>query len=242
MGFTVSIEAARKLRGACPGCGGELPPTTLRTGGTCAKCEEPSPRPATGEPRRPRVAGRHLVRVTREMILGMPAEEVSAASVVTNEIVALDKRFTSLLAFVPVLGLVRIHRSAVHTAEEKRTLSALSIAVTFVVLMALLLSLPHPATRASALEERAHQQIEALRGVVERYRSEHGAYPSQETWHQMSQRADPRFYDPWGRRYRYELGEAGGVTIGSLGRDGTEGGRGEDGDVWYRFSPGGSNP
>jgi Type II secretion system (T2SS), protein G len=46
-----------------------------------------------------------------------------------------------------------------------------------------------------------------------------------------------RFFDPWYRAYRYERSEDGGVTIGTLGRDGKEGGVDEDADVSVHFAP-----
>lgn len=41
----------------------------------------------------------------------------------------------------------------------------------------------------------------------------------------------PAIHDPWGRRYRYQRGEAGAYTLESLGRDGERGGEGEDADL-----------
>jgi hypothetical protein len=240
MGIAVSIETARRLRGTCVRCGGEFPPPALRANGSCAKCSQSTSsladrRPAAGERPRSLVAGRHLARASQEVLLGLPEKEASTASREAGEIVALDKRFGSLAALVPVIGPLRIRRSDAHTAEEKRKLSALSIALTLLILIGLALWLPHPAARTAALHERIHQETEVLHGLAERYRAEHGAHPTPETWAHLARRADPRFYDPWGRPYRYDVSGEGVLTIGTLGRDAIEGGRGEDADVWRRF-------
>jgi len=53
-------------------------------------------------------------------------------------------------------------------------------------------------------------------------------------WHRYAERADPRFYDPWGRPYLYETTDE-GISLGSLGRDGVPGGSDDDADTSATF-------
>ena len=84
------------------------------------------------------------------------------------------------------------------------------------------------------LQSRMQDQMKALDVFAEQYRSEHGAYPDPSVWRRYAERADPRFYDPWGRPYVYEA-TAAGVTLSSLGRDGKPGGSDDDADVSATF-------
>ena len=145
-----------------------------------------------------------------------------------TEILAVEKRGDSLLAFVPLVGPWLIGRSERHTRQEKQWLSALSVGLTLVI-FAVFWSLM-PRDRLASLRERTRLEMRVLGDVAERYRADHGSYPDEATWNHFAEGTDGRFFDPWDRPYHYEPhGE--GLTLKTLGRDGLEGGSGEDADV-----------
>lgn len=97
-----------------------------------------------------------------------------------------------------------------------------------------------------AKSDTAQIQVDRLSGVLDLYRLEVGSYPSEEDGLDalMSQPADAESWngpylkkadsliDPWKRPYLYRYpGEHGEFDLYSLGRDGQEGGEGEDRDV-----------
>jgi general secretion pathway protein G len=91
----------------------------------------------------------------------------------------------------------------------------------------------------------ATAQIDALGKALDQYRLDTGRYPSTEQglgalwvqpggearwWGPYLRKAPPK--DPWGREYGYRApGEHGDYDLFSLGKDGREGGGGEDQDV-----------
>jgi general secretion pathway protein G len=91
----------------------------------------------------------------------------------------------------------------------------------------------------------AAAQIDALGKALDQYRLDTGRYPSTEHglgalwvkpadetrwWGPYLRKAPPR--DPWGREYVYKApGEHGDYDLSSLGKDGREGGEGEDQDI-----------
>lgn len=91
----------------------------------------------------------------------------------------------------------------------------------------------------------AMAQIDALGKALDQYRLDTGHYPSTEQglgalWVKPSD--EPRWWgpylrknvpkDPWGREYQYKApGEHGDYDLFSLGKDGREGGDGEDQDI-----------
>lgn len=91
----------------------------------------------------------------------------------------------------------------------------------------------------------AMAQIDALGKALDQYRLDTGHYPSTEQglsalWVKPSD--EPRWWgpylrknvpkDPWGREYQYKSpGEHGDYDLFSLGKDGREGGDGEDQDI-----------
>ena len=91
----------------------------------------------------------------------------------------------------------------------------------------------------------ATAQIDALGKALDQYRLDTGRYPSTEEglaalwvqpagesrwWGPYLRKAPPK--DPWGREYQYRApGEHGEYDLFSLGKDGREGGGGEDQDV-----------
>jgi len=97
-----------------------------------------------------------------------------------------------------------------------------------------------------ARSDAAKVQIENLVGIVDLYRLEVGAYPTDqdgiealierpagaESWNGPYVRKREQLIDPWGRPFVYRYpGEHGDFDIYTLGADGVEGGDGEDADV-----------
>ena len=91
----------------------------------------------------------------------------------------------------------------------------------------------------------AAAQLDALGKALDQYRLDTGRYPSSEQglgalwvkpadesrwWGPYLRKAPPK--DPWGREYQYKApGQHGDYDLFSLGKDGREGGAGEDQDV-----------
>jgi hypothetical protein len=153
-----------------------------------------------------------------------------------NELIAADKKISSWIAFVPFIGPWLLQRSEVHSRKEKLILTWTSIALTALGLWLTLRQLPTPEDRLATLNARVAGEMKTLRDFANQYRAEQHSFPDEDTWSHFADHADPRFFDPWGRRYRYEPGPT-GVTISTLGRDGLEGGEGEDADVSARVDP-----
>ena len=150
-----------------------------------------------------------------------------------SELLEADERISSLVALVPFVGPWVIHRSEVHSVK----LQYISIGLTTLTIVCILALLRTFSAPPVPLRERLQLQIRTLGEIAEHFRAEHGTYPDSETWKRTAEQPDPRFFDPWGRPYQYECGEDGGVTIGTLGRDGKEGGIDEDADVSTHFAP-----
>jgi Type II secretion system (T2SS), protein G len=94
---------------------------------------------------------------------------------------------------------------------------------------------PYRRSSILGLRTRLESELNALGALAEQYRLEHGDFPDVAAWRRLADREDPRFYDPWGRAYRYER-TADGVTIRTLGRDGVDSGMGMDADLSAHFS------
>jgi len=151
-----------------------------------------------------------------------------------NELLAADKRVLGIMGLIPFVGPWLVQRSDAHTEREKRILTWTSLALTGAILGALVWMIPTNTTMLSRLQARMRDEMTVLAGFADRYRSEHGGYPDASAWRRYAERADPRFYDPWGRPYLYEATEA-GVSLRSLGRDGKAGGSEDDADVSSTF-------
>ncbi|MFQ5466685.1 MAG: type II secretion system major pseudopilin GspG [Kiloniellaceae bacterium] len=97
-----------------------------------------------------------------------------------------------------------------------------------------------------AKTDSARIQIERLGSVLDLYRLEVGAYPSQdqglealieqpagaEAWNGPYLKKADALKDPWGNPYIYRVpGEHGEYDLSSLGADGQEGGEGEQQDI-----------
>jgi general secretion pathway protein G len=151
-----------------------------------------------------------------------------------HDLLSVDKRLTSLLAFVPLWGLWRLSRSSQHAPQEKLLLVIASLGVTAILILGAWAVLPGVAEHARETRDRIGSQIQALAGLVREYYREHAILPDDSVWHRSAANGDLRFYDPWGRIYRYEWGP-GEFTIGTYGRDGAPGGEGEDTDLFSEF-------
>ena len=237
------------LRTTCLYCGAELGDATPAAKGLCAAC---APRLAKADKARPRdpeatkrgpitaaplvgqhaqIKASHSREALAELIAAGPQTETPQ---MVSELLAADKRASSAIALVPFLGPWIIQRSEVHSAKEKFWLSWISIALTTSLLWLIVSRLPTPEDEAAKVHQRIERELATLAEFGERYRSEHGSYPSDSMWRQFTERADPRFFDPWGQPYRYSLGSD-GFTLGTFGRDRVEGGAEEDADVTMAF-------
>ncbi len=147
-----------------------------------------------------------------------------------DELFASEKRANSLLALIPFFGPLFISMSERHTDEEKRRLTVLSIGLTIAIFALIWALQPSPATQVATLHSRIESEMLVLRNVVEQYRTQHGSYPSPATWKRFTEQPDARFFDPWGRPYRFDVRD-GAVVLQTLGQDGLEGGSGRDADV-----------
>jgi hypothetical protein len=236
----------------CLYCGSELGPVPSAVKGLCIPCArrvlhgEPSesggsPRAATAQPEPERTdAPVGSTRYTRarledalEAVVNAPASQTPG---IVRELLAADKRVIGVLALVPFVGPWLLRGSDAHTDREKRILTWISITLTAAILGGIIWRLPTNTELQAQLQRRMEDQMRVLAGIAEQYRSQHGVYAGSSVWRRYAERADPRFYDPWGRPYLYEATDA-GVTLGSLGRDGAPGGENEDADVSATFPP-----
>ena len=177
----------------------------------------------------PRLARSH--DALAELVAKGPSSE---APQMVRELLAAEKRISSLTAFVPFIGPWLIERSEAHSKSEKRKLTWASILLTALALGVLINMIPTPTEQTSQLQQRIESDMKRLDEFAEQYRSERGNYPDAAAWHHLAARADPRFYDPWARPYRYDVTGT-QITLGTLGRDGVEGGADEDADVSASF-------
>ncbi len=145
------------------------------------------------------------------------------------------QRLTSILSLIPLWGLWRLSRSDQHTPQEMSLLGAASIGLTILLLLGIWTLVPNADERAQAAHEGVRRQIQVLAGLVEDYRKEHGRLPDDSAWQRSAAGADLRFYDPWGKLYRYAP-DGEGFTITTHGRDGVPGGRREDEDVSMEYT------
>jgi hypothetical protein len=187
--------------------------------------------------RRPQTAQSRAV--LSELIAAGPSS--SKARTMMSDVLVADKRLSSILAFIPLVGPWRIQRSGSHSRAEKFWLTWLSIGLTALGVWAIAERMPTAETELQAFRLRIAADAKNLAGFADRHRAERGTYPDQSAWQHFADRADPIFFDPWGRRYRYDS-SAGAVTISTLGRDGAAGGDGEDADITERFHPASSLP
>lgn len=225
----------------CAACGTEQEIADARKSGGCVICSKPLFGPSPGA--EPADKSEPFDLDTSEVATGI----ATAAAAVPrqrpggdppaelHELLAADKRLTSILAFVPLWGPWHLRRSEVHTAQEKIHLGSLSLLLTVVVLVVVWILQPGAKQQVDATRARVDAQIGALGVLVESYALQHREYPDDAVWQRSLESGDLRFYDPWGRSYRYHR-ETDGYTIGTYGRDGVEDGGGDDTDVFRHFS------
>ena len=94
----------------------------------------------------------------------------------------------------------------------------------------------------------AHADLAVLREAIQAWAEDHGGELPAELGPLVRPQPDgkhylpagtPALFDPWGRAYLYLRGEgADGCRVVTLGRDGAEGGTGEDADLDQRSSAG----
>jgi general secretion pathway protein G len=135
---------------------------------------------------------------------------------------------------------------AARPAEQGYTLVELLVVL---AILGLLVAIATPRLiqyLGGAKAESADIQIERLGGILDLYRLEVGAYPTEQEglkalverpqqaviWNGPYLRNKDALTDPWGRTYLYRSpGQHGDYDLYSLGADGAEGGDGEDRDI-----------
>ncbi|MGH7897343.1 MAG: type II secretion system protein GspG, partial [Candidatus Binatia bacterium] len=223
----------------CPACGTEQELDDARESGCCVICSgrlleaggEADGNDRRGDPVDPtRGGGRGLAAIAA----ALRGEATRGSAAELNELRMAEKRLTSLFALVPLWGPWNLVQSEVHTPREKTRLASFSILLTLVLVAALSMVPPGARQGLDSTEVRIGSQIEALGALVESYATQHRETPDATVWARSAESGDLRFYDPWGRIYRYDRRES-GFTIGTHGRDGVEGGSGEDADFFRDF-------
>ncbi|MEL6201980.1 MAG: type II secretion system major pseudopilin GspG [Pseudomonadota bacterium] len=128
------------------------------------------------------------------------------------------------------------------------TLVELLVVIGIIVLIASLAAPQVLRYLGSARSDAAQAQISNIESALELFFIDNLRFPTddegldvlsapsvelQATWNGPYLRGADALVDPWGRPYRY-TSQNGEVVVSSLGRDGQEGGTGEDGDVSNR--------
>jgi hypothetical protein len=234
-----SATTAKALSIRCPSCGTEQALVDAGERDLCVICSRPLfatalAIPPADDPKAEPVGRLEMaalaVEISEEILATPPPEQLS-------ELLAVNKRLTSLFTLIPLWGPLRLLRSASHTSREKCALISLSMMLTIALFVGAFLARPSAAERASATRGRIESQIEALHALVESYAAQHpGEWVDENVWQRSAQAGDLRFYDPWGRLYRYQP-EGSEFVIGTYGSDGAEGGDGEAADILFRFQP-----
>ena len=153
-----------------------------------------------------------------------------------EELRALDIRLSRIAASIPFLGPWLIPWRGEMTAIERKRIRTISLTATGLGIVAMAALVFDASSRSLPREKRALSEIQDLGDIVQEFRIRNGVYPDWTMWQRTLEQADPRYYDPWRRAYLYKFHKH-SVSIGTLGRDGTEGGAGEDADIWQAFRP-----
>ena len=252
-GLSVTLESdapgAAVTRVVCAECGSEQEGPTTRQS-RCVICSKPLHRGAVAQayerasanaaalalvPARPAANGsrRREASVLAAANLPETAPDTGPLPEVTA-LLAAEKRLTSLLAFIPIWGVWRLSGSEQHESREKTGLGIASVLLTITLALGIAQLLPGPAQRAAAMLMRINGQINALGVLGLEYHREHGSLPDESAWKRSAESGDLRFYDPWGRIYRYETAQ-GGFAVVTYGQDGVPGGDHADADVRTEF-------
>jgi general secretion pathway protein G len=130
--------------------------------------------------------------------------------------------------------------------EAGFTLIELLVVLGIIALLAALVAPQVIRYLGSARSDTAKAQLKNLESAIELYYLDTGTYPSTETglealvappaglasWKGPYLKKKEALTDPWGKPYQYRApGEHGNVDLFTLGRDGREGGQGEDQDI-----------
>lgn len=162
----------------------------------------------------------------------IPEEAPVSRTEEVEQLLALERRTTSLLALIPLWGTWRIWTSESHGLFERIVLAGASILLTAAITVAVYEALPDAEDLAAAAADRTETDLERLEELLRQYRREYGRWPGPTTWSESIRPGDPRFHDPWGRPYLYERTPEGSPVVGTLGQDGLRGGNGVDRDVF----------
>ena len=132
------------------------------------------------------------------------------------------------------------------TTSSGFTLLELLVVMVIIGMLAAFVAPRYFAQVGKSQAKSAKAQITALEQALEQYRLDVGTFPSTQeglaALNAAPSAAAPGWYgpylkkavppDPWGRPYQYvNPGQHGEIDLFSLGRDGREGGSGDDGDV-----------
>ncbi len=136
-------------------------------------------------------------------------------------------------------------RPGILDREAGFTLIELLVVVIIIGLLATLVAPKFFGKLAMSKQKTAKAQIELLGSALDEFRLDNGRYPTTEEGLNALREKPPELNnwagpylpkaipkDPWGRAYIYRSpGEHGDYDLYSLGRDGQEGGEGEDADI-----------
>jgi len=132
--------------------------------------------------------------------------------------------------------------------NSKRGVTILEVLIVLTI-MALVAALAGPRLigyLGRAKNETANLQIQQVQNALQLYYIDVGRYPtdaeglrglveapaSVEGWNGPYLQSDTAIVDPWGRAYLYEATDVSGIpAVRSYGRDGQQGGDGEDADI-----------
>lgn len=131
------------------------------------------------------------------------------------------------------------------TPEQGATILEILVVLAIIALLASVVGPRVIGYLGAARSETAGLQIGNLRSAVQMFYIDTGRYPSQSEglsalitspagesrWNGPYMQSETALRDPWDRPYIFEAGEDGAFAIRSLGRDGAQGGGGEDTDL-----------